>query len=258
PRRILHNSAGLRSRTEKRRIPHGASWTEQFENVQMPTVIYRVLPSTERNKLTRSGTLEPQRVAALPLAILSSDHQDEYFADGLTEEIINTLSSIPGLNVIARTSVMKYKQADKSVGEIGRELKVGTILEGSVRKAGGRVRITVQLIDVRSEAPIWAQKYDRELEDVFKIQTDIAERVAEALKVQLLRENRAIIEQKAPEDIGAYVLYLRGRYHWSRRTKEDLERAIAYFGEAIRKDPNYALAHAGMADCYTLMGRHLY
>src|SRR5207247_6923623 len=92
----------------------------------------------------------------------------------------------------------------------------------------------------------------------FKIQTDIAERVAEALKVQLLTENRTLIQQKAPEDIGAYVLYLRGRYHWSRRNKEDLEKAIAYFGEAIEKDPNYALAHAGMADCYTLMGRHLY
>src|SRR5256712_11728197 len=230
----------------------------QLKNVQIPTMVYRILPSTERTKLTKSDTLEPRRVAALPLAILSSDHEDEYFADGLTEEIINTLSSIPGLNVIARTSVMKYKQVNKTVGEIGRELKVGTILEGSVRKAGSRLRITIQLIDVGSEAPIWAQKYDRELEDVFKIQTDIAERVAEALKVQLLRENRAIIEQKAPEDIGAYVLYLRGRYHWSKRTKEDLERAIAYFGEAIRKDPNYALAHAGMADCYTLMGRHLY
>ena len=230
----------------------------QLKNVQTPTEVYKVLPPTERTKITKIETLEPRRVAALPLTILSSDQQDEYFADGLTEEIINTLSSIPGLRVIARTSVMKYKQVNKSVGEIGRELKVGTILEGSVRKAGARLRISVQLIDVGSEAPIWAQKYDRELEDVFKIQTDIAERVAEALKVQLLRENRKLIKDKAPESIGAYVLYLRGRYYWSKRTKEDLEKAITYFGEAIKKDPNYALAHAGMADCYTLMGRHLY
>ena len=230
----------------------------RLKNVQTPTEVYRVLPASERGEPTKNDALEPRRVAALPLAIISSDQQDEYFADGLTEEIINTLSSIPGLKVIARTSVMKYKEASKSVGEIGRELKVGTILEGSVRKAGGRLRITIQLIDVGSESPIWSQKYDRELEDVFKIQTDIAERVAEALKVQLLTENRTLIQQKAPEDIGAYVLYLRGRYHWSRRNKEDLEKAIAYFGEAIDKDPNYALAHAGMADCYTLMGRHLY
>ena len=230
----------------------------QLKNVQTPTQVYTVLPPIAGAKRARSESLEPRRVAALPLTILSSDHQDEYFADGLTEEIINTLSSIPELRVIARTSVMKYKQATKSVGEIGRELKVGTILEGSVRKAGGRVRITIQMIDVGSEVPIWAQKYDRELEDVFKIQTDIAERVAEALKVQLLRENRILIEQKAPEDIGAYVLYLRGRYYWSKRTKGDLEKAMSYFEEAIRKEPNYALAHAGMADCYTLMGRHLY
>ncbi len=230
----------------------------RLKNVQTPTEVYRVLPASERGEPTKTDALEPRRVAALPLAIISSDQQDEYFADGLTEEIINTLSSIPGLKVIARTSVMKYKEASKSVGEIGRELKVGTILEGSVRKAGGRLRITIQLIDVGSESPIWSQKYDRELEDVFKIQTDIAERVAEALKVQLLTENRTLIQQKAPEDIEAYVLYLRGRYHWSRRNKEDLEKAIAYFGEAIEKDPNYALAHAGMADCYTLMGRHLY
>jgi len=230
----------------------------RLKNVQTPTEVYRVLPASERGEPTKTDALEPRRVAALPLAIISSDQQDEYFADGLTEEIINTLSSIPGLKVIARTSVMKYKETSKSVGEIGRELRVGTILEGSVRKAGGRLRITIQLIDVGSESPIWSQKYDRELEDVFKIQTDIAERVAEALKVQLLTENRTLIQQKAPEDIGAYVLYLRGRYHWSRRNKEDLEKAIAYFGEAIEKDPNYALAHAGMADCYTLMGRHLY
>src|SRR2546425_2216794 len=245
----------VRNNEEFRTVALGQN---QLKNVQTPTEVYRVLPSAERTKLTKIEVLEPRRVAALPLAILSSDQQDEYFADGLTEEIINTLSSIPGLRVIARTSVMKYKQVNRSVGEIGRELNVGTVLEGSVRKAGGRLRITIQLIDVGSEAPIWAQKYDRELEDVFKIQTDIAERVAEALKVQLLRENKTLIQQKAPEDIEAYVLYLRGRYYWSRRTKEDLEKAIAYFGEAIQKDPNYALAHAGMADCYTLMGRHLY
>src|SRR2546428_5489127 len=130
----------------------------QLKNVQIPTEVYRVLPPTEGTRLTKSDALEHRRVAALPLAILSSDQQDEYFADGLTEEIINTLSSIPGLNVIARTSVMKYKQVNKSVGEIGRELKVGSILEGSVRKAGSRLRITIQLIDVGSEAPIWAQQ----------------------------------------------------------------------------------------------------
>jgi adenylate cyclase len=245
----------IRNNEEFRAVALGQN---QLKNVQMPVQVYQVLPQEGNNKFTKIEALEPRRVAALPLTILSSDQQDEFFADGLTEEIINTLSSIPELRVIARTSVMKYKRASKSVGEIGRELKVGSVLEGSVRKAGSRLRISLQLIDVRSEAPIWAQKYDRELEDVFKIQTDIAQKVADALKVQLFRENRTLIEQKAPDDIAAYVLYLRGRYYWSKRTKEDLEKAIGYFDEAIQKDPNYALAHAGMADCYTLMGRHLY
>jgi adenylate cyclase len=230
----------------------------QLKNVQTPLEIYRIEPTTTGSSSAPQNTFEPRRVAALPLTILSSDQQDEYFADGLTEEIINTLSSLPGLRVIARTSVMKYKQGKKSVSEIGRELRVGTILEGSVRKAGGRVRVTVQLIDVASEAPIWAQKYDRELKNVFEIQTDIAEQVSDALKVQLLRENRRLIEKKAPEDIAAYVLYLRGRYYWSKRTKVDLDKAIAQFEEAVQKDPGYALAYAGLADCYTLMGRHRY
>src|SRR2546427_327634 len=119
-------------------------------------------------------------------------------------------------------------------------------------------RTKLTKIEVRTEVPIWDQKYDRELEDVFKIQTDIAERVADALKVQLLTENRTLIEQKAPDDIGAYVLYLRGRYYSCFRLWEDLERAIGYFGEAIRHDPKYALAYAGEAECDTLMGRHLY
>ncbi len=229
-----------------------------LKNVQTPVEIYNVQLATLGTGILQDDYLEPRRIAALPLTILSSDQQDEYFADGLTDEIINTLSSISSLRVIARTSVMKYKQVKKSVSEIGRELRVGTILEGSVRKAGARVRVTVRLIDVGSEVPIWAQKYDREMKNVFEIQTDIAEQVADALKVQLLKENMKLIERKAPEDIAAYVLYLRGRYYWSKRTKADLERAIAQFEQAVEKDPGYAPAYAGLADCYTLMGRHRY
>jgi adenylate cyclase len=230
----------------------------RLKNVQTPVEVFKIQSARIDAALIDNQLLEPRRIAALPLTSLSSDPQDEYFADGLTEEIINTLSSISDLRVIARTSVMKYKQAKRTVGEIGRELKVGTILEGSVRKAGDRVRITVQLIDVGSEAPIWAQKYDRDMRNVFDIQMDIAHRVADALKVQLLRENRTRIENKAPEDIAAYNLYLRGRYYWNKRSRVDLEKAIEQFGEAIKTDPGYALAYAGLADCYTVGGRHRY
>ncbi len=230
----------------------------QLKNVQTPVEVYRIEQATVKATLSEERVLEPRRIAALPLTSLSADQQDEYFADGLTEEIINTLSSISDLKVIARTSVMKYKQAKRTVGEIGRDLKVGTILEGSVRKAGERVRISIQLIDVGTEAPIWAQKYDRDMRNVFEIQTDIADQVANALRVKLLKENRTRIEDKAPEDIAAYSLYLRGRYYWNRRSKTDLEKAIEQFEQAIKKDPSYALAYAGLADCYTLMGRHRY
>ena len=230
----------------------------RLKNVQTPVEVYKIQSANADAVVLDNRVLEPRRVAALPLTSLSSDQQDEYFADGLTEEIINTLSSISDLRVIARTSVMKYKQANRTVGEIGRELKVGTILEGSVRKAGDRVRISVQLIDVGSESPIWAQKYDRDMRNVFEIQMDIAHRVADALKVQLLRENRTRIENKAPENMAAFNLYLRGRYYWNRRGKADLERAVSLFEEAIAKDPGYALAYTGLADCYTLIGRHRY
>jgi adenylate cyclase len=244
----------IRNNREFQTVPLGQS---RLKNVQTPVEIYKVEPAGPETE-SLAEALESRRVAVLPLTILSSDQQDEYFADGLTEEIINTLSTIQGLRVIARTSVMKYREAKKTVGEIGRELRVGTILEGSVRKAGSRVRVTVQLIDVNGEAPIWAQKYDRELQDVFEMQADVADRVADALKVQLLSENRTRIEKKAPEDIAAYVLYLRGRHYWSKRNKADLEKAISQFEEAVKKDPGYALAYAGLADCYTLMGRHRY
>ncbi|MDA4127469.1 MAG: tetratricopeptide repeat protein [Thaumarchaeota archaeon] len=242
----------IRNNREFRTVSLGR---RQLKNVNLPVEAHRVLLPSEKT-VPSASVLEPNRVAVLPLTMLSSDSQDEYFADGLTEEVINTLSSIPGLKVIARTSTMKYKGTTKGAGEIAMELNVGTILEGSVRKAGNKVRVAVQMVDARTEEPVWAQKYDRELEDVFAIQSDIAGKVAEALKVQLLREQRARIERKAPENIDAYVLYLRGRHQLEQRKKDDLKRAIGYFEEAVQKDPSYALPYTGLADSYTQMGRH--
>jgi len=244
----------IRNNREFRTVSLGR---RQLKGVSLPIEAYRVLLPSEK-AVPSASLLEPKRVAVLPLSMLSSDPQDEYFADGLTEEVINTLSSIPGLKVIARTSTMKYKGANKGAGEIARELNVGTVLEGSVRKAGSKVRVAVQMVDARTEEPVWAQKYDRELEDVFAIQSDIAGKVAEALKVQLLKEQRALIERKAPENIDAYVLYLRGRQQLGQMKKDDVKRAIGYFEEAVLKDPSYASAYTGLADSYTQMGRHLW
>jgi len=148
---------------------------------------------------------DKHRLVVLPLVNISPDPGDEYFADGMTEELISALSNVSGLNVIARTSAMKYRGATKSVAEIGRELDIKTLLEGSVRKAGNKVRITVQLIDARSEEHLWAQAYDRDLEDIFAIQSDIAQRVARALRVQIVRREKRAIEQRAPGLVGAFL-----------------------------------------------------
>ncbi len=198
-------------------------------------------------KQSESVVLDKYRVAVLPLANFSPDKNDEYFSDGMTEELITALSGVEGLRVIARTSVMHYKEAKKGVSEIGRELKVGTILEGSVRKASNRIRVTVQLIDSTTEEHIWASNYDRQMEDIFEIQSDIANKVAEALKTKFLGQQKT---QKPPENLEAYTLCLRARSLWNKRTKEANARAMLLFQEALKLEPNYARAYAGLADCW--------
>ncbi len=190
----------------------------------------------------------------LPLQNISPDPKDEYFADGLTEELISTMSKIGGLKVIARTSVMGYKGGEKKIDEIARELKVGTILEGSVRKAGDKLRITVQLIDSESSDHLWSESYDREMKDVFAIQSDISQTVAEALKVKLLPVERERVEKKATENMEAYESYLKGLetapWIMAGYKHDNIERSRQYFERAVELDPNFALAYAGLEDCY--------
>ncbi|MDH3252569.1 MAG: guanylate cyclase, partial [Ignavibacteria bacterium] len=199
--------------------------------------------------------IDKTRLAVLPLANFSSEAEDEYFSDGMTEELISKLSQINGLRVIARTSVMRYKDTKIPIAEIGRELKVGTVLEGSVRKSADKLRITVQLIDVESEEHIWSHDYDREDRDVFAIQSDIAHHVAEMLRLRLLSGEKHRIEKMGTENLEAFNLYLKGRYYLNMRTGEGLEKSVMNFNLAIEKDPAYALAHAGLADsCILLAG----
>jgi TolB-like protein len=145
----------------------------------------------------KQPVLDKRRVAVLPLRKLSPDPNDEYFADGMTEDLISTISNVSGLSVISRTSVMKYKKPERKLVEIGEDLRVGTILEGSVRKVANKVRVDVQLIDVGEDKHLWSQKYDRELEDIFAVQSDIAESVANALEVEVLGEERHRLEGRA-------------------------------------------------------------
>jgi TolB-like protein len=226
----------------------------EVKNVELPVDAYRVVMPWERQPTAVATSGLGRRIAVLPLANISPDPSDEYFADGMMEEFISAISKIGELRVISRTSVMKYKGASKTVGEISRELGVGTVLEGSVRKSGDKVRITVQLVDGRTDEHMWSQSYDREIKDVFEIQSDIAQRVAGALEVHLLAKERKNIEKKATQDIEAYTLYLKGLHYRGERTGEGLKKAIEYFEEAIRKDPNFGLAYAGMADCYASLG----
>ena len=225
----------------------------QLKNIDFPIDVHRILWQKDE---TAKVSLDRKRIAVLPFMNISPDPKDEYFADGLTEELIARLSTISGLRVIARTSVMRFRGATKSVGEIGRELKSGTVLEGSVRKAADRLRVTAQLIDATTEEHLWVQNYDRQLEDVFAIQTEVAENVANALKAQLLDDERRQLEKEPTGDIGAYTLYLKGRYYWNERNRESLEKAIKYFEGAIKRDPMFALAYSGIADTYTVLVDH--
>lgn len=210
------------------------------------------------NRLKRNAATSRQagrdRIAVLPFSNISANPQDDYFADGMTEELISHLSKVGGLRVIARTSTMQYKGSAKTVAEIGQELKVGSILEGSVRAADGQLRVTAQLIDVQTQEHLWSQDYDRRLKDVFSVQADIAEKVAHALEIELLAGEKQRLEQRGTADLDAYRLYLEGLYHVNKGTKEGFEKAIEYYQQAIAKDPGYAAAYAWLAFAYEIMG----
>jgi TolB-like protein/Tfp pilus assembly protein PilF len=229
--------------------------TPELKNVATPIEVFRVVGygQTMSRPAPVKTALPKDRVAVLPFTNISPDQADEYFADGMTEELIASVSKIMGLRVIARTSVMRYKGASKSIGEIGRELNVGSVLEGSVRKAGNKIRISVQFVETSKEEPRWSQKYDREIEDVFAIQSEIARKVAEALRDHVLGGTPKGEERGATSSTEAYIHYLRGRHFWNKRTEEDLKKAIGYFEEALKIDGKYAKAYVGLADSYAVL-----
>jgi adenylate cyclase len=206
-----------------------------------------------------STLVEPRnRIAVLPLTNISPDPGDAYFSDGLTEELISALSEIKELRVIARTSVNRYKGVvDKNASEIGEELQVSYILEGSVRKSGNKIRVTTQLIDVSTQEHIWVSHYDRNLDDVFLIQSDIAKNVADSLKLTLFVNERLHIEEKGSGSSIAYVAYLKGRALLHDRSDKAIRAAKEQFETAIKEDPNFALAYAGLADIEMISGNYL-
>lgn len=271
---VLGDAVNIASRIQQLAPPEGVCVTQQvfdqiqnklarpliklpaaeLKNVSVPIGVYKVVPPWETvSPAERLGPpTQGRHLAVLPLSNISPDPRDEYFADGLTEELISTLSQVQDLSVIARTSVAPYKSAPKSVSQVGAELGVDTILEGSVRKAGNRVRITLQLINVATQAHIWANTYNREVDDVFAVQADIAERTANSLRLELSKSGGATGERKSAPASGAYDLYLKGLVAGMREGGEGTTEAVGYFERATQLDPGFAEAYAAWANLYVV------
>ena len=192
-------------------------------------------------------------IAVLPFENLSRDPDNAYFAEGIQDEILTRLAKVADLKVISRTSTQRYKSSPNDLPQIAKQLGVANILEGSVQKSQGQVRVNVQLINAATDAHLWADSFDRKLIDIFAVESEIAAKVADRLQAKLTGAEQHAISMQPTQNTEAYQLYLRGRYFWNKRTGPDLQKAIDYFKQAIEKDPNYALAYVGLGDSYILL-----
>ena len=197
-----------------------------------------------------------QSIAVLPLENLSHEPEQEYFADGMTEELITSLSKIGALHVTSRTSIMGYKRTNKPLPQIARELNVDGIVEGTVQRSGDRVRVTAQLIHGPTDRHMWAESYDRELKDVLALQGEVARAIANEIKTTLTPQEQKSLAVVRPVNPGAYEAYLKGRYYWNKRTAEGIKKASEYFQQAINLQPNYGMAYSGLADCSSGLAWH--
>ena len=200
--------------------------------------------------VTSSSQPEIPSIAVLPFANMSADPEQECFCDGLAEELIDALARQENLRVAARTSAFQFKGQSRDVAEIGQRLRVRFVLEGSVRKAGKRLRINAQLIDTRDGYHVWSERYDRVLEDIFEIQDDISGAILDKLKLRLVGETGPPVVERYTADVDAYNLYLKGRHHLHKRTPEGFRKAAEYFEQVVQKDPRMALAYSGWSQCY--------
>jgi TolB-like protein/DNA-binding winged helix-turn-helix (wHTH) protein/Tfp pilus assembly protein PilF len=200
------------------------------------------------------GTRSIRSLAVLPLDNLSGDPSQNYFADGMTDELITDLAQISALRVISRTSVMVYKGARKPLPQIARELNVDAVVEGTVLHSGDHVRITAQLIEASTDRHLWSQSYESELRDTLALQNKVAAAIADQIRINLTPREQAALKNVEVVNPEAYESYLKGRYFWNKRTADGLKVALAYFNQAIEQDPNYAQAYSGLADTYALLG----
>jgi TolB-like protein/DNA-binding winged helix-turn-helix (wHTH) protein len=207
-----------------------------------------------RGQWANRRSLDIRSLAVLPLENLSDDVSQEYFADGMTDELITALGSVSGLRVISRSSVMLYKHVRKPLPEIARELKVDAVVEGTVLRSGEHVRITAQLIRATTDEHLWSQSYEGDVRDTLQLQDSVARRIADHIRINLPAHGQTLLRDARTVNPAAYDAYLRGRYFWNKRTAQGLKRAIDYFNQAIAVDPNYAQAYSGLADSYALLG----
>jgi adenylate cyclase len=222
-----------------------------LRNMAEPVRVYRV--SGAHAPAGRAAQPSRLAIAVLPFTNMSGDPEQEYFSDGITEDIITDLSKVSTLNVVSRNTAFTFKGKSVDIAEIGRRLNVGHVLEGSVRKAGGRVRITAQLIDAAADSHVWAERYDRDLNDIFALQDEIAQAIVAALKVKLLPAEKQAIETRSTHDPQAYQIYLQGRYHLLHHGVKNLEIAIRLGQRALEIDPQYARAWALIAVCQSAL-----
>ncbi len=232
----------------------------RLKNIERPIRVYSVsldaLPTEQTSGAASAHPQEKPSIAVLPFINMSGDPEQEYFSDGITEDIITDLSKVSGLFVVARNTAFTYKGKSVEVQEVAKRLGVNFILEGSVRKAGSRVRVTGQLIDGKTGGHMWADRYDRDLTDIFAIQDEITHAIVEQLKVKLLPQEKKNIAQTPTDNVEAYTYYLRGRQFIERRSKAYYQLARQMFAKAVELDPLYARAYAGMADCDSFLFLH--
>jgi TolB-like protein/Tfp pilus assembly protein PilF len=234
------------------RLPDAAAFAAFAERVvqaisrQSNSDVKRAPPDQPR------GTSARKAIAVLPLANMSADPENEYFSDGITEDIINALAKVPGIQVASRTSSFAFKDKNVDLRQIGEKLGVTSVLSGSVRKVGNRIRIVVQFVNVESGYHIWSETYDRQLEDVFAIQDEISRAIVDALKLQLVDTRADLVVPTT--DIEAYNLYLKGRFFFNKYTESGLRRGLDFFQQALMRDTGFARAFAGIADCWADLG----
>ena len=230
----------------------GAKALQEYLDVE-PSPEILALRDRIRHEGAPAARLDPRRIAVLPFQSYSPDPEDEYLADGMTEELIGSLAKVRDFRVIARTSVVRFKDSDQPVSQIARSLSVGSIVEGSVRKDGDRVRISAQLIDARTEEHLWADEYEGNLQDTFAVQKNTAREVANALQIRLVPAEQAVLRLQSIEDVTAHTLFLKGQFFMAQRHPAATRKGLEYLERAVELDPSHARAHAALADVYAVM-----